>query len=121
MRVIRPGEVAAGSYGGSFTGAVEIEMLEPAADDARPDIARVSFADGAATYWHSHPGGQTLLVLEGTGAVGTEADGELELEPGAVVIAPADERHWHGAAVGSSCRWLTITWGATSWDDQAPR
>jgi quercetin dioxygenase-like cupin family protein len=95
-------------------------MLHPAETPDAPDIARVTFDDGAVTNWHAHPGGQHLYLLEGRGCIGTEADGEVELEPGAFAHAPADERHYHGAAPGSSCTWLVMTWGATAWEDVAP-
>ena len=47
-------------------------------------------------------------------------DGEHELAPGEFVAAPADERHYHGAARGADCVWLAITWGVTDWEDRAP-
>ena len=67
----------------------------------------------------THPGGQKLLVLEGRGRVGMP-DGETELGPGDYVDAPADERHYHGAAAGHDCTFLAITWGTTDWEDLAP-
>lgn len=116
---IHEGGGASELYGGRFTGAVRLEMLQEAEAEGRPDIARVAFADGACTFWHSHPGGQQLLVLEGAGRVGT-ADGEVELAPGTFVDAPAGERHYHGAAAGSNCVFLAVTYGVTDWEDRAP-
>lgn len=118
MRIVEGGD-SSEVYGGRFTGAVRLEMLGPAERDGDPDIARVAFDDGAVTFWHSHPGGQRLLVLDGTGRVGT-VDGEVLLPPGTYVDAPADERHYHGAAVGGDCVFLAITWGVTDWEDVAP-
>lgn len=118
MRIHTGGE-ASELYGGRFTGAVRLEMLQAAEAEGRPDIARVSFADGACTFWHRHPGGQQLLVLSGTGRVGT-ADGEVVLRPGDFVDAPAGERHYHGAAAGSDCVFLAVTYGTTDWEDLAP-
>ena len=63
MRIISEGTTAE-VYGGRFTGAVTLEMLDEAAHEGAPDIARVAFRDGACTFWHRHPGGQKLLVLE---------------------------------------------------------
>ena len=51
--------------------------------------------------------------------MGTD-DGEVELAPGDFVDAPADERHYHGAAAGSDCVFLAITYGVTDWEAQAP-
>jgi quercetin dioxygenase-like cupin family protein len=107
-------------YGGRFSGRVELAMLEEAPAQSRPDVARVSFHDGAVTNWHTHPGGQLLLVLEGAGRIGNEQEAHIDLAPGTFVSSDPGDRHWHGAAKGSSCAWLTITWGATRWEDANP-
>jgi quercetin dioxygenase-like cupin family protein len=117
MRIVERGERSE-SYGGRFTGRVELEMLQPAEEEHRPDLARVQFHDGAVTNWHSHPGGQQLYLLAGRGRVGT-ADGEHEVAPGTFVDTPAGERHYHGAARAAGAVWLAITWGATAWEDAA--
>ncbi|HET6172344.1 MAG TPA: cupin domain-containing protein [Gaiellales bacterium] len=114
MRIVQRGEVSE-SYGGRFTGRVELEMLQPAEAEGLPDVARVHFYEGAVTNWHSHPGGQHLYLLEGLGRVGMP-DAVHELKPGAYVVAPPGERHYHGAARGSNAVWLTITWGVTAWE-----
>jgi quercetin dioxygenase-like cupin family protein len=118
MRIIEGGETSE-VYGGRFTGAVTLEMLDAAPADGAPDIARVSFADGACTFWHRHPGGQKLLVLSGRGRIGDE-DGETILEPGTYVDTEPLHRHYHGAAPGSDCVLLAITWGTTAWEDVGP-
>ena len=41
--------------------------------------------------------------------------------PGDFVVAPADERHYHGAARGAGAVWLAITWGTTAWEDAPER
>ena len=78
------------------------------------------FEDGAVTFWHSHPGGQQLYVVSGDARVGTEADGEVPLATGTLVVCPADEPHWHGAMPGCDTTLLAITWGTTRWTDRAP-
>jgi quercetin dioxygenase-like cupin family protein len=118
MRIVRQGERSE-TYGGRFTGRVELEMLAAAEGDDRPDVARVHFFEGAVSNWHSHPGGQQLLLLEGRGRFGLPGE-EHELTPGDHLVAPAGERHFHGAAAGAGCVWLTITWGVTDWEDSAP-
>jgi quercetin dioxygenase-like cupin family protein len=119
MKVIRRGQVSAAAAE-RFTGRVELEMLHEAAAQDRPDIAHVHFHDGAVTNWHVHPGGQHLYVASGAARVGTEADGEVELSPGALVVSPPGERHWHGAGVGKDATLLAVTWGTTQWEDEAP-
>ncbi|WP_372442079.1 cupin domain-containing protein [Nocardioides limicola] len=116
-----PDRQAAGpaTYSGRFTGEVQLEMLDDAAEAAHPDIARVSFGGDAVTYWHSHPGGQRLLVLDGRAVVGTE-ESESTLGPGDFVVTPPGERHYHGAADSQGCQMLAITWGTTDWESSAP-
>jgi len=106
MRIVEQGDVSE-SYGGRFSGRVELEMLQSAEAEGRPDVARVHFHEGAVTNWHSHPGGQHLLLLEGRGRMGMP-DGEH---------APADERHYHGAARAADAVWLVVTWGTTVWEE----
>jgi quercetin dioxygenase-like cupin family protein len=108
------------TYGGRFTGAVELEMLNATPSDDEPDTAFVHFRDGAVTFWHSHPGGQQFFVVSGEARVGTEADGAVHLSAGTLVVCPPDERHWHGAAPGHDATLLTVTWGTTQWETTAP-
>lgn len=112
------------TYGGRFTGTVELEMLNSAAPDGANvdavDTALVHFHDGAVTFWHSHPGGQQLYVVSGHARVGTEADGEVPLQVGALVVCPADEPHWHGAMPNENTTLLAVTWGTTQWTERSP-
>lgn len=78
------------------------------------------FLDGAVTFWHTHPGGQQLFVVRGEARVGTEADGEVRLGTGTLVVCPPHERHWHGAAPGNDATLLAVTWGTTQWETEAP-
>ena len=119
MKVVAGGD-RSGQYGGRFTGEVELEMLDARPADDEPDTALVHFHDGAVTKWHAHPGGQTLFVHTGSARVGTEVDGEVAIGPGALVVSPPGERHWHGAAAGHDASVLAVTWGTTQWEDEAP-
>lgn len=124
MRVIAGGDRSV-SYGGRFTGTVELEMLNSTPPDIDagvdgPDTALVHFHDGAVTFWHSHPGGQQLYVVSGDARVGTQADGQVALPTGALVVCPADEMHWHGAMPGSDTTLLAVTWGTTAWTERSP-
>jgi quercetin dioxygenase-like cupin family protein len=116
MRIVSGGSKAS-VYGGRFTGQVALEMLAEAPDGSQPDVALGHFDDGAVTNWHAHPGGQMLYVVAGTARVGNDEQASVELPPGTLVVTPADERHWHGAAPGSDAKVLSFTWGATAWED----
>jgi len=81
-----------------FTGTVRIDPLFEAPEPARVRAARVTFEPGARTAWHTHPLGQTLIVIAGCGWVQCERGTIEEIHPGDVVWFPPNERHWHGAA-----------------------
>jgi 4-carboxymuconolactone decarboxylase len=93
----------------NFTGSVTVDPLFQANDPARAFGARVTFAPGARTAWHSHPLGQTLIVTAGTGWVQQEGGEKLEIRQGDVVWTPPGVKHWHGAAATSAMTHIAIT------------
>ena len=58
----------------------------------------VVFEPAARTFWHSHPGGQILLITAGTGYYQEKGEPARLLQPGDVVAIPSGVVHWHGAA-----------------------
>ena len=81
-----------------FSGTVRIDPLFDASAPARAFGACVTFEPGARTAWHTHPLGQTLIVISGCGRV-QRRDGPVEeIRPGDVVWFAPGEKHWHGAA-----------------------
>jgi quercetin dioxygenase-like cupin family protein len=79
----------------------------------------VQFAPGSRSDWHSHPAGQLLYVVSGAGLVQTDDGSTREISPGDVVVAPAGERHWHGARPDSPMMHLSVTGGGTTeWGDK---
>ncbi len=81
-----------------FVGDVMMENLNACPEPARTNTLRVTFQPGGRTNWHTHPYGQTLVVLTGVGRVQLEGEAVQEITPGDVVWIPAGEKHWHGAA-----------------------
>ena len=76
MKVITGGDRSS-TYGGLFTGQVDLEMLNETASEEEPDTAFVHFREGAATNWHHHPGGQLLFLVKGRGRVATKDTEEV--------------------------------------------
>lgn len=97
------GPQIAGDEADNFAGKAYLERLVAKDDNYDLTIANVTFEPGCANSWHSHPGGQILLVTEGRGWYQEEGKDPVELLPGMVIKVPADVRHWHGAAKDS---WL---------------
>ena len=81
-----------------FTGAVAIDPLIEAPDPARVRAASVTVEPGARTAWHTHPLGQTLIVVAGSGRAQHWGGPIEEIHPGDVVWFPPGEKHWHGAS-----------------------
>jgi len=81
----------------NFTGTVRVDSLFQASAPARAGGGLVTFEPGARTAWHTHPLGQTLIVVQGVGQV-RQWDGPVhEIRPGDVVWIPPNVKHWHGA------------------------
>jgi len=81
-----------------FTGTVRVDPLFDAVEPARVSGATVTFEPGARTAWHTHPLGQTLIVMSGMGRVQRWGGPIEEIRPGDVVSFAPGERHWHGAS-----------------------
>jgi quercetin dioxygenase-like cupin family protein len=91
-----------------FTGTVRIDPLADANAPARASAAAVTFEPGARTAWHTHPLGQTLIVLFGRGLVQREGGSIEEIRPGDVVWFSPGEKHWHGASAGTAMQHIAM-------------
>jgi len=81
-----------------FTGTVRIDPLFQAPEPARVQGATVTFEPGARTAWHTHPLGQTLIIIAGAGLVQRKGAPIEQIRPGDVVWLAPGEKHWHGAS-----------------------
>ncbi len=76
--------------------------LNPLVDNTSPIfLANVTFEPGCRNNWHIHHasknGGQILICTAGYGWYQEEAKETVSLEPGKVIVIPANVKHWHGA------------------------
>ena len=78
-----------------FSGTVRIDPLFQAPDPAFVSGASVTFEPGARTAWHTHPLGQTLVVMAGCGWAQRWGSPIEEIRPGDVVWFSPGEKHWH--------------------------
>jgi quercetin dioxygenase-like cupin family protein len=81
-----------------FTGSVRIDPLFQHNGHRSAAAAQVTFEPGARTAWHTHPLGQTLIVISGVGLAQREGGPVEEIRPGDVVWFEPNEKHWHGAS-----------------------
>ena len=91
-----------------FTGTVRIDPLFQAHAPARVQSVNVTFEPGARTAWHTHPLGQTLLVMAGCGWVQRDGAPIEEVRPGDVIWFHPGEKHWHGATPTTAMTHIAI-------------
>ena len=91
-----------------FSGIVRIDALFQPNEPSRVAGAAVTFEPGARTAWHTHPLGQTLIVISGCGWAQREGGPVEEIHPGDVVWFSPNEKHWHGATPTTSMAHIAI-------------
>jgi quercetin dioxygenase-like cupin family protein len=91
-----------------FSGRVKIRPLFSASEPARMSCGCVTFDPCARSAWHTHPLGQTLIVMSGRGFVQSWGGPVREIRAGDVIWTPPGEKHWHGAAPDSSMTHIAI-------------
>ena len=72
-----------------FTESVTVDPLYAANESTSSSGGLVAFEPGARSAWHTHPGGQFLIVTSGTGWVQEEGGQKREIKPGGRDLDPA--------------------------------
>lgn len=96
------------AYARYFTGK---SWLAPLTQDTalHCPVANVTFEPGCRNNWHSHTGGQLLVVTAGEGWYQERGKAARRLRAGDVVEIPCNVEHWHGAAAHSWFSHLAVT------------
>jgi quercetin dioxygenase-like cupin family protein len=97
----------------TFTGDVWREAVLEAGAGA--SVNHVRFDPGGRTHWHSHEGGQLLIVVDGAGHVGSRDGSRRAIGPGDVVWTDPGEEHWHGADRDRALAHVAVTLGPIDW------
>jgi 4-carboxymuconolactone decarboxylase len=100
------GEKAPADY---FTGTVFLQMLAQKTESNNYSIGSVTFEPGARSNWHTHPAGQTLIVIEGKGLYQEKGKPVKTINKGETIICNPDIEHWHGASPESQMTHIAIT------------
>ena len=82
----------------NFTGTVWVQQLIEPDSAFNIPVGYVTFEPGARSYWHSHAGGQVLLVMGGIGYYQERGKPIQILRKGDAVKCPSNVPHWHGAS-----------------------
>ena len=91
-----------------FTGTVRVDPMFERVEPARVAAATVTFEPGARTAWHTHPLGQTLVVVSGFGRAQKDGGPIEEIRPGDVIWFAPGEKHWHGASPATAMTHIAI-------------
>lgn len=101
-----------------FTGNAWVKLLVNE-NEFNSIIGNVTFEAGARTNWHTHPGGQILIVTDGNGYYQEKGKPIQLIQRGDVIKIPAAIKHWHGASVDNALTHIAITAvtpkGAVDW------
>lgn len=81
----------------AVTGRARRDAEFSAIAPGRVSGATVTFEPGARTNWHTHPMGQILLIVQGTGWVQVLGGPKQTVLAGDIVAFAPNEKHWHGA------------------------
>ena len=95
-------------YSQFFTNTTYLNMLVAEDDVYNITIGNVTFDASARTNWHTHSGGQILLVTSGEGRYQEKGKAIQILKVGDVVKIAPDVMHWHGAAPKRSFSLIAI-------------
>lgn len=92
----------------NFTGTVWLQYLVQTDSVHNTNIGSVTFEPGARTNWHSHKGGQILLVTAGKGLYQEKGKPIAYIKKGDVLKCPPNVAHWHGATPSQSMTHIAI-------------
>ena len=93
----------------NFSGTVWLNMMGATESTMHVSYGNVTFEPKARTNWHSHPGGQILLITGGTGYYQALGESARLLLKGDYVEIPPNVVHWHGAGPDSEFEHIAIS------------
>lgn len=71
-------------------------------------VGNVYFEPKARSNWHTHPGGQILVITDGVGYHQIEGEPVQTIRKGDVVKCPPETKHWHGASADKGMQQMYI-------------
>ncbi len=93
----------------NFTGPVYVSSILGSSNVLdMPGLSYVVFDKGVYNNWHTHEGGQILIVTDGIGYHQIEGEEVQVLYPGDVAFCSPGETHWHGGSADSEFAHIAI-------------
>lgn len=94
---------------GFFSGGNATVTRLTVAPEINCGVAKVSFPAGVRTIWHSHAGGQVIVVVSGTAWYQEKGKPKQVIAQGETVVCPPGIMHWHGATVDGNMSHTVVT------------
>ena len=92
-----------------YTGTIWLNELNHPDSNFTFSLAQAVYAPGSKLNWHVHPGGQYLLITEGTGYYQEKGKPGQVAHKGDIIKCLPGVEHWHGAAPNSSFAYVGVT------------
>ena len=93
----------------NHTGDVWLSELYHADSILNTHISLAVFAPNAKLNWHTHSGGQILLITEGTGYYQEKGKPVQVVHKGDVVKCLPDVEHWHGSTPNTGVTYIAVS------------
>jgi len=92
----------------NHTGTIWLNELSKPDSILNYSIAVATYDAGAKLDWHMHPGGQVLLITEGTGYYQERGKPVQLVHKGDVIKCLPGVEHWHGASPTTAMTHIAI-------------
>lgn len=93
----------------NHTGNIWLNELSVGDSTFDPSVAQAVYDAGAKLDWHMHPGGQVLLITEGTGYYQERGKPVQMVHKGDVIKCAPGVEHWHGATPNGGFAYIAVT------------
>jgi quercetin dioxygenase-like cupin family protein len=93
----------------NHTGNIWLSELNVGDGTFDSGIAQAVYDPGAKLDWHVHPGGQVLLITQGTGYYQERGKPARIVHKGDVIKCAPGVEHWHGASPDSNFAYIAVT------------
>jgi quercetin dioxygenase-like cupin family protein len=81
-------------------------------------VNRITFEPSARTNWHSHAGGQVILVEQGVLRAQERGGAGKEFKARETYVTGPNVVHWHGAVPGVQLTQVAFSFGMTTWAEK---
>lgn len=107
VSIFPKGEI--GKNTNNYTGTIWLNELSAPDSIYKFGISQAVYAPGSKLDWHIHPGGQILLITDGTGYYQEKGKPVQIVHKGDVIKCAPGVEHWHGAAPNSTFAYVAIS------------